>query len=244
MKFLLLATISLFFPVCVFANGQPDSDRDGVPDADEINIFFTDPLKTDTDGDGYSDWQELNSGYSPHMAQPIRLENSDLDQDGLCDRMELKFGSKLGERDTDGDGFSDGDEIAGGFDPLFFGKEKMLKRIKVDLAKQELGYFLGQVRLGAFPVSSGLYNSTPKGRFTVSNKSPKAWSPYGLWMPYWLGLGSGRFGIHELPIWPDGRREGIDHLGRPASHGCIRVGETAAKLIYDWTPVGTEVFIY
>ena len=55
------------------ANGLPDEDKDGVPDQDETNIYRTDPKNPDTDADGFSDWQELTSGFSPHSAEKIKL---------------------------------------------------------------------------------------------------------------------------------------------------------------------------
>ena len=42
-----------------------DSDRDGLPDEAEINIYHTDPHNPDTDGDGYLDGVEVNNGYNP-----------------------------------------------------------------------------------------------------------------------------------------------------------------------------------
>ena len=244
MKFVLAITLIIFLPSIAFANGLVDSDWDGVPDLDEENIYFTDANNPDTDGDGYSDWLELNTGYSPHNPKAVRLENNDYDKDGLSDKDELRFHTSLINSDTDGDGFSDYEEIKAGYDPLSKDRILLGKRIEINIAKQELSYFLGGVRMGAFPVSSGLNNSTPRKHYKVANKNPKAWSPYGLWMPYWLGLDSGRIGIHELPIWPNGYREGEDHLGKPASHGCIRLGEDSAEIIYNWTPIGTGVFIY
>ncbi len=43
-----------------------DSDRDGLTDADEINLYHTDPCKADTDGDGFSDGTEVSKGYDPN----------------------------------------------------------------------------------------------------------------------------------------------------------------------------------
>ena len=217
---------------------------DGIPNIDEINIYYTDPNNRDTDSDGYSDWVELNFGYSPHNPKSIKLEDNDYDNDGLSDRMELNFHTNIAVSDTDMDGYSDGDEIKNGYDPLNKEKIKLKKRIEININSQELSYFLGEVRMGKFIVSSGINNSTPKGYYIVSKKSPKAWSHYGLWMPWWMGLNSGRIGIHELPVWPNGYREGEDHLGTPISHGCIRLGIDSAKFLYNWTPVNTEVFIY
>ncbi len=42
-----------------------DSDDDGVSDYDEINIYGTDPLSADSDGDGYIDGAEILSGFDP-----------------------------------------------------------------------------------------------------------------------------------------------------------------------------------
>jgi len=235
----------LFLSIPVLANGLPDSDRDGVPDKDEVEIYKTNPKMADTDGDGYNDWVELNKGFSPHNPRMVKLEDNDYDNDGLSDSMELNFHTDLTNPDTDGDGYLDGDEISGGYDPLVGNGARLEKRIEINTKAQVLSYFLGGVRLGSFSVSTGKASMpTPKGHFTIYNKFSKAWSSYGLWMPCWLGMQFGRFGIHELPVWPSGYKEGESHLGTPVSHGCIRLGVGPAELIYNWTPVGTPVFIY
>jgi hypothetical protein len=227
------------------ANLLPDADSDGVPDKDEAMVYKTDPYNQDTDGDGWSDFVELNNSYSPLNPRPVRLEENDYDKDGLNDRLELTFHTDLTNPDTDGDGYQDGEEINAGYDPLNKEPIKLPKRIEVNIGAQQLSYFLGGVRLGTFPISSGVpSHPTPKGHHIITNKSLKAWSPYGLWMPYWLGLDNGRVGIHELPYWPNGYREGENHLGRPASHGCIRLGIGTAKKLYDWAEIGTPVFVY
>lgn len=42
-----------------------DSDLDGLTDYEEINIYNTDPQDPDTDGDSYSDGEEVLNGYNP-----------------------------------------------------------------------------------------------------------------------------------------------------------------------------------
>jgi len=42
-----------------------DSDGDGLSDFDELNKYFTDPSKADTDGDSYTDSAEIGGGYNP-----------------------------------------------------------------------------------------------------------------------------------------------------------------------------------
>jgi len=229
-----------------FANVLVDSDLDGVPDKDEINIFMTDPNSQDTDDDGYSDWVELVSGFSPHNSEPVMLEDNDQDGDGLSDRMELNFKSNILKADTDGDGYTDGEEIKSGYDPNNGNNAKLDKRIEINTGAQELSYFLGGVRLETFPVSSGKPGRyTPLGHYKIDGKHPRAWSAnWGLWMPYWMSLQNGYFGIHELPEWPGGQKEGEDHLGQPVSHGCVRLGVGPAEFLYNWAPLGTPVFIY
>jgi hypothetical protein len=221
-----------------------DTDNDGLSDYDELNIYYSNPNNPDTDGDGYDDWTEIKNGYSPINPKKVTLKQLDADKDGLSDDLELKFKTDLMKIDSDSDGYNDGDEIKNGFDPLSKENKKLEKTIEINLKQQKLSYFLSSVELGSYPVSTGVNNSTPKGSFKIINKHPKAWSSYGLWMPYWLGLHNGKFGIHELPVWPNGHREGEKSLGHPASHGCIRLGMGPAKIIYDWTEVGTPVLIY
>lgn len=241
----LLVIFFLFIPGMVSANLLVDSDFDGVPDRDEIEVYKTNPNNPDTDGDGYSDWIELNTGYTPLEAKPLKLEKSDFDGDGLSDSLELRFKTDIKNKDTDGDGFLDGEEVYGGYDPLSGEGAKLEKRIDVSVYAQKLFYFLGGVLLYEAPVSSGVYDTTPKGQFHIQNKNIKAWSHFGLWMPYWMAITpDGKYGIHELPVWPNGYREGEEHLGTPVSHGCIRLGTEMAEKIYNLTDIGTEVNIY
>ncbi len=227
------------------ANGLPDADRDGVPDADEVELYFTNPYNSDTDGDGYNDWQELNSGYSPWSKTNEKMENTDFDGDGVTDRQEISWKLNPTEKDTDKDGKTDKEEMDSGYDPKSASVEKLEKKIVVELKNQTLSYYQGDYKIGKFLISSGVRNSTPKGTFKIYNKSPNAWSSYGLWMPYWMSFTpTGKMGLHELPYWPDGRREGESSLGHPASHGCVRMGRNGeAKTLYEWAEVGTPVVI-
>ena len=46
-----------------------DTDADGIGDADELNVYHTDPLLADTDGDGVSDGSEAELGSDPAAAE-------------------------------------------------------------------------------------------------------------------------------------------------------------------------------
>lgn len=120
-----------------------------------------------------------------------------------------------------------------------------IKRIRIDLSEQKMYLYENGREVASFLVSSGLPGmETPIMKTQIYNKHERAWSSYGLWMPYWMAVqASGRIGIHELPEWPNGYKEGEDHLGRVASHGCIRLGVGAAEYVYNWAEIGTEVDI-
>lgn len=241
---LIIALCFLISP-SVLANGLPDADYDAVPDQDELQIYFTDPNNADTDGDSYSDFEEINTGFSPHNPQVVKLIDSDMDEDGLSDAWEIKFRTNPMQADTDGDGFTDGQEVEAGFNPARAGNEKLDISLHLNLKEQKLDYRLNNLTWKSFSVSTGKASMpTPKGEFEILNKIEKAWSrTYGLWMPYWLGLNSPSIGIHELPVWPNGYREGENHLGIPVSHGCIRLGVNSAAYVYERVAVGTKVII-
>lgn len=230
-------------PVFAFEN-ETDTDRDQIPDIQEMIVYGTDPSSSDTDNDGYSDGAEVKARYSP-LQKERRLSDLDTDHDGLNDSLEIAFGTSVVKQDTDGDGYTDGIEVSRGYDPRNSRPIQLEKRIEVFLTKQRLSYYLGSVSLGEVIISSGKWDwPTPLGTFRIINKSPKAWSKLaGLWMPYWMGFAGGKFGIHDLPVWPNGKKEGENHLGKPVSHGCIRVSSHNAKALYDWTPIGTKLII-
>lgn len=169
----------------------------------------------------------------------------DSDKDGLVDYLEVLFGTDPNNPDTDGDGYVDGLEVAMGYDPLNPLPVKLEKTILIDTKKQELYQQLKGITIRTHTVSTGKPSMpTPKGEFTIANKIPRAWSKaYGLWMPFWMGFKNTRVGIHELPEWPNGYKEGSNHLGQAVSHGCIRLAPVAAKIVYDWTEVGTKVIV-
>lgn len=114
-----------------------DTDADGVDDADEIGNG-TDPTRTDSDGDGLSDGQERDAGSDPTSIdsdgdglldgpgetvpagdpREANLTNAGIisTEDGGGRRFfgEADFGTDPANEDTDGDGITDGNEVAGG----------------------------------------------------------------------------------------------------------------------------------
>ncbi len=130
------------------------------------------------------------------------------------------------------------------------------KYVEVSLKEQKLYRINGSTLEKVYVISSGKWGTpTPKGIFKIATKAPRAYSAtWGLYMPYWQNLLAydetqpqlkiGEYGLHELPEWPNGYKEGQSHLGTPVSHGCVRLGIGDAKELYEWTAAGTPVWIH
>lgn len=138
----------------------------------------------------------------------------------------------------------DPNAIATEIDPAILSRYEG-KYVLVDLSKQRLYRISGGTLEKTYIVSTGAWNTpTPVGTFAVNSKIQRAWSStYKLWMPYWMAFIGTEYGLHELPEWPNGYKEGQNHLGRPVSHGCIRLGVGDAAELYAWTDVGTPVVV-
>jgi outer membrane protein OmpA-like peptidoglycan-associated protein len=84
---------------------DPDTDKDGLNDGEEVMQYSTDPLNRDSDGDGLTDGDEVKK----YKTDPLK---ADTDGDGLSDREELiDYKTDPLKKDTDGDTLNDGDEV-------------------------------------------------------------------------------------------------------------------------------------
>lgn len=114
--------------------------------------------------------------------------------------------------------------------------------IVINLADQRLYAFDpgGSVIL-EYACSSGKGgHSTPKGDYFIKNKAVQAYSKkYSATMTHWMAItADGAYGIHGLL-----GSSYYSLLGRPASHGCIRLAREHAKELYSLASVGTPVSI-
>ncbi len=201
-----------------------DTEDDGLTDHEETDIYKTDPDIADTDGDGYPDGLEVRNGFSPRFGEGKRMIDVDSDKDYLNDAFEVVIGTGILNADSDGDLYLDGTEVAAGFDPLDKAPVKNEKLISVSLAKQELTYTFGGVKLASFPISSGVRRMpTPPGTYAVLNKVPVKdyggpgfdfYLPNTKWNLHFT-TGRWRYYIHGA-YWHN-------NFGQPMSHGCVNV---------------------
>lgn len=223
---------------------EPDRDNDGLTDQQEMG-YRTDLDSSDTDGDGFSDGDEVLNGFSPLLKEKA-LREVDSDGDGAWDDWEMALGTNLFEKDTDGDGFSDGQEIMAGFDPNHAKTNTIGKRIDVDLETQTLRYYLGPVKIDEFKISSGLPGTpTPKGSYSIILKRPVVRYagvgydyPQTKWNLMFKRGTTGNYYIHGA-YWHN-------DFGKKKSHGCVNVPHRFSYMgrLYDWATDGTPVTIH
>lgn len=140
-----------------------DHDGDGLMLIDEYK-YNTDPHNTDTDHDGYTDGQEVLNGYSPsgeglmdqndngvpdmweieNLGAIAGVDEDDVDGDGLFLIDEYVYGTDPQKSDTDGDGYSDGHEVQGGYDPGVPGDVRIKMTLKINAIGVETPVVLSQ----------------------------------------------------------------------------------------------------
>jgi outer membrane protein OmpA-like peptidoglycan-associated protein len=91
---------------------KTDTDGDGLSDSEEIMKYLTNPIKADTDGDGLKDGEEV----SKYKTDPLK---TDTDSDALNDNEEvMTHKTDPLKADTDGGTVDDGTEVKRGTNPL------------------------------------------------------------------------------------------------------------------------------
>jgi ankyrin repeat protein len=107
-------------------------------------------------------------------------------------------------------------------------------RIEISLALQRVALFKNGVPVYRTQCSTGRQGySTKRGDFVITNKERNHRSTiYHVEMPYFMRLSCLDFGMHA-GIVPN----------YPASHGCIRLPEEAARKFFSEIPIGTLVTV-
>ena len=127
------------------------------------------------------------------------------------------------------------------------------KAFHISIAKQEASLVENGSIIARYPISSGKWETpTPTGQFQIHRKQTLRVSsqavPYR--MPHYMAFTKSQsHGFHALPYLgnkatnSDYWYEALDHIGTPASHGCVRLLPENAETVYEWIEVGTPVYI-
>jgi peptidoglycan hydrolase-like protein with peptidoglycan-binding domain len=93
-----------------------------------------------------------------------------------------------------------------------------------------------------FPISSGADGLTPVGEFAVQSRDEQAWAPGGETTMAWMTRFNGGIGFHGIPV-KNGEALETPLGERPVSHGCIRMEDEHAKVVYDTLPEDAPVTV-
>lgn len=109
------------------------------------------------------------------------------------------------------------------------------KKIIIDLKRQRAYLIVRNMVAIDMAISSGSRGrETPQGSYQITEKiqTGKVSTLYHVYMPYWMRIGDTAMGMHigDLP-------------GYPASHGCVRLPQTVAPVLFKNTPRGVPVEI-
>jgi lipoprotein-anchoring transpeptidase ErfK/SrfK len=110
------------------------------------------------------------------------------------------------------------------------------KHMEVYISKQVLLLIgkLGHVKRAIHVSTAGVPGYfTPTGIFHIYSKQIMSWSNlFDTWLPY-ADYFTGGYAFHEYPDVP----------GYPASHGCIRISDGDAQVVWQFATLGTRVTI-
>lgn len=120
--------------------------------------------------------------------------------------------------------------------------------LKFNEENQKLRIYKGGKLVSESLGSSGLKDAfTPKGVFEIESGRRGDWAyipRFEQGMKYWVGF-KGTYLFHSIPFTEDQKiiEEEAKKLGKPSSHGCIRLPIDISKYIYDKVPDGALVII-
>lgn len=118
--------------------------------------------------------------------------------------------------------------------------------IEVSIARQRLTAWRDGKIVYRLVISTGRPGyETPPGHYKILEKYENRWSrKWSVWMPFAMRWYQGYF-IHQLPHKDgSGYNIGASRLGKPDSHGCVRVNVGDAERLFRWTKVGTPVWVH
>lgn len=129
--------------------------------------------------------------------------------------------------------------------------EGVNKYIEINLSSQHLWAYQDHQVLYSSPLTSGAAKwgfGTATGLFSIYNKQRNTWLNgyplgynYNVFVQYWMPFYQG-YGLHDAS-WRNGVFGGPDYYYN-GSHGCVNLPLATAAWLYDWSDIGTPVWIH
>ena len=179
------------------------------------------------------------------MASSLGIDTTPVEQNGLPVFDESLFQMAA---NPDPDGVADGTGV---------------KRIEVDISKQQLTAYQGDKVVLTSLVSTGIDpNGTEQGRFHVRYKEPtedmRGFTDTTGEVVWVVGdetpppAGSIPYGVPDVPnvMYFDLDAEALhgaywhNNFGQKMSHGCVNLPMEVAAFLYGWAPLGTQVWVH
>jgi lipoprotein-anchoring transpeptidase ErfK/SrfK len=97
-------------------------------------------------------------------------------------------------------------------------------------------------------VSGTIYDNLEPGTYEVYSRSEDAVGIDDSGTMKWFvrftqGPSGAAIGFHDIPVKDGVPLQGVDELGTPTSHGCIRQRRSDARQLWDFAPLGTTVVV-
>lgn len=119
--------------------------------------------------------------------------------------------------------------------------------VRVDVAKQLLHILVNKRNVYTMIVSTGMDGSTPIGDYAIRQRGEHFYNPQeSMGGDYWVGFIGTVYLFHSVPTglqFGDYLPKEAEKLGKPASHGCVRLSVADARWFYQHIPDGATVHI-
>lgn len=119
------------------------------------------------------------------------------------------------------------------------------KAIYIDRKHQRVYLYVNHEQIDSFLCSTS--RTLPRrGTYHMKRKRRQSWSFNGAVTFYWqviftVGPAGHNIAFHSVPVNSAGKT--IAPLGKPVSHGCVRVHYKKAKFIYYWITKRTPIYV-